>query len=137
MTDTHTPWIALFRAYAAARAEVDKTLKSTGHPPLEWYDVLLELERVSPDGLRAVDLEKRLLLPQHGVSRLVARMVDQRLVLRSPGPDGRGPELCITEKGRALRASMWAEYGPIIARCMAPLNAEEADTLAGLLQKIT
>ena len=49
-----------------------------GHPPLAWYDALLEIEKAGPDGLRPFELRKLLLLPQYGTSRLLDRMVTAR-----------------------------------------------------------
>ena len=44
-------WTRLVRAQAAALGSVEGALKGAGLPPLAWYDVLLEVERM-PGGLR-------------------------------------------------------------------------------------
>lgn len=133
-----TAWIHLFRAHKKLRNRVDDALKSAKLPPLEWYDILLELERATSNGLRPYELEQTLLLPQHGVSRLVDRMVRDGLVSRKPSTkDGRGYHLFITPEGRELRQEIWKTYGPQIDHGIATkLTPTEAKTLAKLLAKI-
>ncbi|MFX6036027.1 helix-turn-helix domain-containing protein, partial [Acinetobacter baumannii] len=64
-------WVALQRAPARAFDMVEGKLKAAGLPKLEWYDVLLELERGGP--LRPRDLQARLLFAQYNLSRLLDR----------------------------------------------------------------
>lgn len=131
-------WIALMRAQHAAASRIEARLKAAGMPPLAWYDALWELERAGAPGLRPVALERRMLLPQYGLSRLLARLEAEGLVARCPAPgDGRGVIVTATAKGRALRRRMWRAYGPAIAESVgARLSAEEARTLASLLAKL-
>ncbi|MFX8141405.1 helix-turn-helix domain-containing protein, partial [Acinetobacter baumannii] len=85
--------------------------KAAGLPKLEWYDVLLELERGGP--LRPRDLQARLLFAQYNLSRLLDRMVAAGLVGREACPDDhRGALIAITDTGRKLRKRMWLTYGP-------------------------
>ena len=90
---------------------MEGALKAAGLPPLAWYDVLLELERAGDCGLRPFALERELLLPQYGLSRLLARMEEAGLVERRNCPsDGRGQMVVIAEAGRATRGAMWPVY---------------------------
>lgn len=132
-------WIQLFRTHKVLRNRVDHALKMAKLPPLEWYDILLELDRATTDGLRPYELEQTLLLPQHGVSRLVDRMVKEGLISRKPSAeDGRGYRLFITSEGRNLRQKIWKTYGPQIEQGIATnLTSTEAKTLTKLLAKIT
>lgn len=110
-------WRRLFRVQAHARRHAETALKSAGLPPLEVYDVLLELDRdEAEDGLTASQLEPRLLLPQYGVSRLLDRLEADGLIARRPNPeDQRSRLVTITERGHALRAAIWEVYGDAIA----------------------
>src|SRR4030095_4110630 len=65
-------WTQLIRAHRSALCSVEKALRAADLPPLEWYDVLLELKRGGP--LRPRDLQDRLLLAQYNLSRLLDRM---------------------------------------------------------------
>lgn len=130
-------WSRLVRAHDAALGSIESALKATGLPPLEWYDVLLELERAGP--LRPRDLQARLLLAQSNLSRLLDRMVGAGVVERQPcEEDGRGQIVAITDAGRALRRSMWPVYaGAIEAAVGSRISDAEAAALADLLSRIS
>lgn len=136
--DAQAAWIALNRAHHAALSRIEARLKAAGLPPLAWYDALLELERAGPAGLRPVELERRMLLPQYGLSRLLARLEAEGLVARAPCPeDARGQVVTATAAGRALRRRIWRHYGPAIAESVgARLTEEEARVLSALLAKL-
>lgn len=129
-------WVRLVRAHAAALAVVEGALKKAGHPPLEWYDVILELERAGP--LRPRDLQARLLLAQSNLSRLLDRMEEAGAVERRPcDGDRRGHVMANTPEGQALRQSMWPVYaGAIQTAVGSKLNEAEATTLFDLLGRI-
>jgi DNA-binding MarR family transcriptional regulator len=107
-------------------------------PPLEWYDVLWDLER-APDGARRpFELERGLLLAQYNLSRLVDRLHRAGLVDKLKCPeDGRGLVLVITEEGRALRKRMWPVYSAAIEKHIGShLGEDEARTLSALLMRL-
>ena len=134
---TITAWARLIRAQQSVVAAVARDLKAAGHPPLEWYDVLLELERAG-GALRPFELEGRLLLAQYNLSRLLDRMEQAGLIEKQPCPnDRRGFGLVLTDEGRALRARLWPIYREAItARVGAFLQPGEAETLSELLRKL-
>ncbi len=131
-------WIRLVRTQKSALEKVEEALKQAGLPPLAWYDVLLELERAGPDGIRPFALREALLLPQYGVSRLIDRIEKAgHLEKRHCAEDGRGQLLAITQQGRRLRAAMWPVYGAAIERTVgARLTPGEARILVRLLGKL-
>ena len=132
-------WVAIVRASNGLIAAVAVDGKAAGFPPLEWYDVLWELERRSPDlGLRPYELEHGLLIAQYNVSRLVERLCQAGYVERRPcKSDARGQVLVITEKGRAIRQKMWPVYLASIQRHIgAYLSADEARALCALLVRV-
>ncbi len=129
-------WSRLLRAHRAALGAVEQTLKAKGLPPLEWYDVLLELERAG--ALRPRDLQDRLLLAQYNLSRLLDRMVTAGIIERRLCEDDRrGHLLAPTAEGRKLRRRMWPVYsGAIQAAIGAKLSEAEATALAALLGRL-
>lgn len=131
-------WIALVRAQKRLLSKIETALKSEGMPPLTWYDVLLELHRAEPKGLRPMDLEGRLLLPQYGISRLLDRMAKSGLLERRKAPDdGRGQVIRITQAGSTLRAQMWPVYAAALGEALASkLSEDEAETLRHLLWRL-
>ncbi len=128
-------WVRLIRAQRQALLRVEADIKAAGFPPLAWYDVLLELKRAS-GGIRPHELETRLLLAQHNVSRLVDRLAETGLVERQPYEgDGRGHIVAITDAGRDLQKRMWPVYGAAIQKYVGgPLGSDrDAETLWRLL----
>lgn len=134
--DAVRAWTRLLRAQRVTLAAVEGDLKAAGLPPLGWYDVLWELVRAAGP-LRPLELEARLLLAQHNVSRLLDRMEAAGLVARAPfAGDGRGQVVEVTPAGRAMQERMWAVYGPAIGRHVADRLGPEAATLAALLARL-
>ena len=130
-------WSRLMRAHRAALAAAEQALRAADLPPLEWYDVLWELERAGP--LRPRDLQGRLLLAQYNLSRLLDRMADAGLVeRRSCKEDGRGLVVAVSKEGVKLRRRMWPVYADAIQAAIgAKLGSADAAALAGLLARLT
>ena len=133
---TEHTWIWLARAYGAAINDIEQTLTDNNLPPLSWYDILRELERVGDKGLRQFELENALLLKQYSVSRLVERIEKKGLLRREPcETDGRGKRLILTREGKELRQRMWQIYGPKIEEVIGmKLSRKQCIELSGLLQ---
>lgn len=135
---TVSAWARLVRVQQALLAAVEGDLKEAGFPPLAWYDALLELSRAPEGKLRPLELEKAMLLPQYGMSRLVDRLEHAGFARREACPvDGRGQMVAITPAGRALQKKMWEPYAAAIERHVgAKLTAEQAEQLGALLHKL-
>lgn len=131
-------WARFLRVSQAVLAAVEAELKAAGFPPLAWYDALLELRRVAPEGLRPFELQERMLLAQYNLSRLADRLVHAGYARRTPCPeDGRGHVLGLTEKGRALLDAMWPAYRAAIeAHFAGRLAEDEAAALGGILEAL-
>lgn len=131
-------WTLLIRAYGRAMSIVEQALKENGLPQLAWYDVLLELDRAGAAGMRPYELEKALLLPQYGISRLVERIRKDGYLKRDQCTDDRrGQRLVITESGEQLRRKMWKVYGQAIEDAVGKkLTPEQKHGLAELLPRL-
>jgi DNA-binding MarR family transcriptional regulator len=131
-------WIRLMRIQGRVLASVEHDLKKAGFPPLSWYDVLLELSRAPACGLRPVELEKQVLLPQYGLSRLIDRLVEAGLVRRRTCEiDKRGLFVEITDSGRELQKRMWSAYSAAIERHVgSKLSDADAAKLSTLLDRL-
>lgn len=125
------------RAQKGLLSVIEAALKDAGLPPLTWYDVLLELRNADGDGLRPMELEKRLLLPQYGMSRLLDRMQKAGLIERRKAPDdGRGRIVGITGAGRSVQADMWPVYATALSEAFASkITVREAAHLHELLAR--
>lgn len=136
---TTDAWIALVRAQQKALGAVEADLKAAGFPPLSCYDILLELRRAQPGGLRPMDFERRLLLAQHNVSRLLDRLDKAGLIRRvAHESDGRGQQVHIADAGLDLLKRMWPVYGAAIERHVGCKlgGGDETAKLAELLGKL-
>ncbi|MDX1400758.1 MAG: MarR family transcriptional regulator [Kiloniellales bacterium] len=132
-------WAQLLRAQQAVLAAVEADIKKVGFPPLSWYDILLELSREQNGTLRPQDLEKRVLLKQYSVSRLLDRLQQAGYVTSEKlAEDRRGRVVTITEAGRMLLKDMWPTYANAIERHVgSKVDPREASSLSQLLAKLT
>jgi DNA-binding MarR family transcriptional regulator len=131
-------WTRLLRAQHLALSDVERALRQAGFPPLVWYDVLLELSREPHRGLRPFEIEREMLLPQYGLSRLLDRMERAGYVKREPcEEDGRGQIVLMTATGKDLMKRMWPTYATAVQEAVGErLTEREAATLGRLLTKI-
>lgn len=94
-------WAGFLRAHATLVRELDDELTRTHDLPLSSYDVLVQLATAPGDEMRMSQLADAVLLSRSGLSRLVARLVDQGLVERREcASDGRGAFATLTDEGR-------------------------------------
>jgi DNA-binding MarR family transcriptional regulator len=138
LSDTVTKaWIGLVRARHAVVSAVEADAKEAGVLPVEWYDVLWDLER-HEEGVRPFELEQRLLFAQYNLSRLIDRMEEAGLVKKLTCPtDKRGHMLFITEAGRKQRKATWPVYARAVNKHLGDkLGDAETEKLAGLLGKL-
>jgi DNA-binding MarR family transcriptional regulator len=137
-TDIAGLWARFVRVGQSVLAAVEGDLKAAGFPPLAWYDALLELRRVAPEGLRQFELQQHMLLAQYNMSRLIDRLVHAGCARRQPCPeDARGQVVYLTEKGRALIDAMWPAYRTaIMAHFGDRLDGPQAEALSNILETL-
>jgi DNA-binding MarR family transcriptional regulator len=140
LTEAHvSAWARIVRASERVLQTVEEELKTAGLPPLSWYDLLLELRRAEPVGLRPYQLQSAMLIPQSNMSRLIDRVAKAGYVeRRSCDEDERGQIIRVTPDGKALQRKMWPIYRSVLEREFAAKLAEgEAECLAKFLQPLT
>jgi DNA-binding MarR family transcriptional regulator len=125
-------------AHAAALHAIDAELSQSGHVPLAWYDVLLELNAAPGRRLRMSELGDRVVLSRTRVSRIVDDMVGAGLVERVANPDdGRSSFAQMSDKGRAeLRRAAPAYRSGIEKHFLGLLSTSEQGVLAAALQRV-
>jgi DNA-binding MarR family transcriptional regulator len=139
LTEAHvSAWARVVRVSERVLQAVEEELKSAGLPPLSWYDLLLELRRGGPGGLRPYQLQSAMLISQYNMSRLIDRIAKAGHVERlSCDADGRGQIIRITPHGKALQRKMWPIYRAVLEREFASKIAEgDAQRLAKLLRPL-
>jgi len=133
-----TAWIQLHRTHRVLLEKVEHSLKESGFPPLDWYDVLLELNREPKAGLRQFEIGERVLLNKHNLSRLIDRLEKEKLVGRFIcAEDGRANRIQITPKGEKLLKQAWPVYQQSIQDNFASkLSAEEIKAMSIIMLKL-
>ncbi|MBX6752345.1 MAG: MarR family transcriptional regulator [Micromonosporaceae bacterium] len=129
-------WEALLSAHAV----VVKELAAQGiwrDISMREYDVLYTLaKRGAP--LRLGELNRRVLLSQPALSRLVDRLVERGLVARCADPaDRRGVRLFLTEEGQARQRELGRRHARDVARIMrARVTTDELAALRTICGKL-
>src|SRR2546428_11739795 len=83
-------WRSLLRAHATLMRQLETDLQQQAGLALADYDVLAQLA-IADGELRMTELANRALISRSGMTRRVARLVDEGLVRRSEtNADGRG-----------------------------------------------
>ncbi|MDU8943534.1 MarR family winged helix-turn-helix transcriptional regulator [Ovoidimarina sediminis] len=136
LTDSHVKaWARALRLTEDVRQDIETALKSAGLPPLLWYDLLLELDRAGPNGLRPFQLQSEMLIRQYNLSRLLSRVVKAGYATREEcDSDGRGQIVRITDAGRTVKDAMWPIYRAALEKSFAArLSEADAARLLRLL----
>ena len=116
-------WRALLQAHATLMRQLDTDLKEDTGLRLADFDVLAQL--AAADGeLRMTDLAARTLISRSGLTRRVARLVNEGLLRRANATDdGRGVVVALTGAGVARVT----ETVPVHLRGVATLFVERLD----------
>jgi DNA-binding MarR family transcriptional regulator len=92
-------WRALLQAHATLMRQLDTDLRADTGLRLTDFDVLAQLAEAGGE-LRMTDLAARTLLSRSGLTRRVARLVDEGLLRRADAAeDGRGVVVALTDAG--------------------------------------
>ena len=131
-------WRSLLQAHATLVRRLETDLARQTGLALADFDVLAQLA-VANGELRMTDLAARALISRSGMTRRVARLVDEGLVRRANiAGDGRGVMVGLTDAGLARLA----ETAPVHARGIEQLFVEQLDDqelalLRSALDKVT
>jgi DNA-binding MarR family transcriptional regulator len=116
-------WGSLLRAHATLVRLLDTDLGRETGLALADFDVLAQLAQAHGQ-LRITELADRALMSRSGMSRRVARLVDEGLVRREKAStDARGVVVALTEKGVARLA----ETAPVHASGISKLFVSRLD----------
>jgi DNA-binding MarR family transcriptional regulator len=131
-------WEALLRSHATLLRQLERDLEKETGLALADFDVLAQLATAGGE-LRMTELADRALISRSGMTRRVARLVDEGLVRRAgAGADARGVVVGLTDAGVARLA----ETAPVHARGIADLfvarlDDQELAALESALDKVT
>lgn len=116
-------WVALLRAQATLMRRLEVQLEEQTGLALADFDVLAQLA-IAGGELRMTDLANRALISRSGMTRRVARLVDEGLVRRTGASgDARAVVIALTKAGVARLI----ETTPVHARGVADLFTSRLD----------
>src|SRR3954452_18154924 len=116
-------WDSLLRAHATLMRRLDTDLEGETGLALADFDVLAQLAKAHGE-LRITELADRALISRSGMSRRVARLVDEGLVRRdTASTDARGVVVALTKAGMARLG----ETAPVHARGVSERSVGQAD----------
>src|SRR5437870_12879906 len=131
-------WDSFLRAHATLMRRLEVDLAQATGLALADFDVLAQLARAGGEP-RMTDLATRALVSRSGMTRRVARLVEEGLVQRANADsDGRGVVVALTDIGLARLA----ETAPVHLRGISELfltrlNDRELGVLTNALEKVT
>src|SRR5256714_1619621 len=131
-------WHSLLQAHATLMRQLAMDLERETGLALADFDVLAQLS-VAGGELRMTELAARALISRSGMTRRVARLVDEGLVRRgTAGADRRGVVVALTDAG----AARLTETAPVHVRgvselFVANLDDQELAALQSALDKVS
>ena len=137
-TSSTSTWALFLTTHAILIDKIEQTLKKTGLPSLQWYDVLWTLERAPQHRLRMHELADLTVLSRSNLTRLIDRLKTVKLVERhGSSEDRRGAYAFLTPAGKMMREKMW----PVYQACIIELfnqhfSAEELTTIDKTFRKV-
>src|SRR2546430_3358026 len=131
-------WRSLLRAHATLMRQLDTDLEKKTGLALADFDVLAQLALAGGE-LRMTDLAARALMSRSGMTRRVARLVDQGLVRRAnTDADGRGVVVVLTDAGVArLTETASVHLRGVYDLFVARLHQRELAVLKSVMDKVT
>ena len=116
-------WVSLLQAHATLMRRLESDLERETGLSLADFDVLAQLASAGGE-LRMTELAARALISRSGMTRRVARLVEEGLVRRADADgDGRGVVVALTEAG----VGRLAETAPVHARDISKLFVAKLD----------
>ena len=131
-------WQALLRAHATLMRRLDQELEKETGLALADFDVLAQLAGAGGE-LRMTELADRALISRSGMTRRVARLVENGLVARAQTKaDARGVVVALTDAGMA-RVTQTAPVHSrgVFEAFVSRLDDQELAALESALKKVT
>ena len=131
-------WDALLRAHATLLRQLETDLESKTGLALADFDVLAQLA-IAGGSLRMTELADRALISRSGMTRRVARLVEEGLVRRAHADgDARGVVILLTDSGLdRLTVTAPVHMRGVADLFVAKLDDQELAVLESALAKVT
>jgi DNA-binding MarR family transcriptional regulator len=131
-------WRGVAKVHNAVAGALVAAMTRDGGVPVEWYDVLLHLHESPHSRLRQVELEERSSIGSTGVSRMLSKMQQAGLIVRTQATDDRRAlDVEISPLGEQRLARATPIYLDSVQETFGRrLENDEAATLAALLNRL-
>ena len=127
-------WVVLARAYAAVSSRVDADIAQHDLTTTE-FGILEVLHHKGP--LLLGEIQRKILVTSGGITYLVDRLVEKKLVKREECPnDRRARYAVLTPAGDALIRQIFPEHAQQIARVLSGLTRAEQTKATQLLRRL-
>lgn len=125
-------WFYVLRVHRRYLPLFTRALKQEGFADPLWYEILFELVQSGHKGQTMTALQSRLAVPQYALSRHVARMEREGLLLRTNTEQDRRQQILFPSNlGKAKQGQVWEVYFTAIkAELSQHLDTTEAYQLA-------
>lgn len=135
--DTLRAWLTLLNASNTIKKSVDAQLRSRFGVSISRFDIMSALDRRDPEGLRAGELSRQLMVTEGNTTQVTAPLIRDGYVERRTSPqDARGVIFSLTPEGRALFNEMATEHKEWIHDAFANLSAKDIADLRTLLDQL-
>lgn len=135
--DTLLAWLTLLNASNAIKKAIDAQLRASYGISISRFDVMSALERRDPEGLRAGELSRQLMVTEGNTTQVTAPLIRDGFVERRVSPkDARGVIFSLTPKGRELFNAMAREHKEWIHDAFADLSSSDLSQLRSLLDQL-
>jgi DNA-binding MarR family transcriptional regulator len=126
------------RAHTAVSRQLETELEAAEGLPLRSFTVLLELDEAPEQKLRMSDLAAAAALSRSGLSRLIDRLVADRLIERADcDDDGRGSFAVLTAAGAARLGAARRTHSEAVRRVLVDhFSATELRELSRYLHRV-
>ena len=132
----HEALLAILLAHASIESMIDEAFEGSGLTSAQ-YNVLRILNGVHPNAHSRGDIARRMVRRAPDLTRMLDRLVKMGLVEREKGEQDHRQSLArISSKGRALVEEMHPRTTHVIQLLSHRMTADEARTLADLLEKV-
>jgi DNA-binding MarR family transcriptional regulator len=131
-------WRKYYVSFWWVSAAIEADLAAAHLPSLAWYDALYQLYLAPERRLRMSELARFALLSRSGLTRLVDKLEQEKLIERQACPsDGRAMHAHLTDKGVETLRKIWTVYRAGIAKYFAAhLNDTEAERIAAIFGRV-
>ncbi len=126
-------WLRLLTCSTLIEQHVRSGLRQEFETTLPRFDVMAQLDR-APDGMTMGQLSRHLMVSNGNITGLIDRLVQEKLVTRSPAPQDRRTQLVrLTDEGRAEFDRMAPAHESWVVDLMSGLERQEKTELYDLL----